>query len=145
MLLNDDQALEAARTAKRVAVVGMTDGSKPGRASFDIPDTLQRRGYEVFPVNPRIESALGVKAVPSVKDLGVVPDIVDVFRRPEDIPAVADDLLAVPKEKRAKVVWLQTGISHPESEARLEAAGYRVVADRCLGVYAARAGRQVLH
>jgi predicted CoA-binding protein len=143
MPLDDSQALEAARQAKIVAVVGMTDGSKPGRASFDIPDTLHKRGYTVLPVNPRIESALGVKAVASVQDLTVVPDIVDVFRRPEDIPAVVDDLLAVPKEKRAKLVWLQTGISHAESEARLEAAGYQVVADRCLGVYAARAGRQV--
>jgi predicted CoA-binding protein len=140
-MLTDEQALEAARNAKVVAVVGMTDGSKPGRASYDIPDMLQKRGYTVLPVNPRIEAALGVKAVASVGDLDVVPDIVDVFRRPEDIPAVADELLAVPKEKRAKLVWLQTGISHPESEARLEAAGYQVVADRCLGVFAARAGR----
>jgi predicted CoA-binding protein len=102
---------------------------------------LQKRGYTVLPVNPRIEASLGVKAVASLGELSVVPDIVDVFRRPEDIPAVADELLALPPEKRAKLVWLQTGISHPESEARLEAAGYKVVADRCLGVFAARAGR----
>jgi uncharacterized protein len=141
MPLTDAQALEAARSAKTVAVVGMTDGSKPGRASFDIPQMMQQRGITVLPVNPRITEALGVKAVGSVQELGVVPDIVDVFRRPEDIPAVAEELLAVPKEKRAKLVWLQTGITHPESEAKLEAAGYQVVSDRCLGVYVARAGR----
>lgn len=141
MPFNDAQALEAARTMKVVAVVGMTDGSKPGRASFEIPEMLQQRGVTVLPVNPRIEAALGVKSVASVQALTVVPDIVDVFRKPEDIPAVAEDLLAVPKEKRAKLVWLQTGITHPESEAKLEAAGYQVVSDRCLGVYAARAGR----
>jgi predicted CoA-binding protein len=140
-MLNDEQALNAAREAKVVAVVGMTDGSKPGRASFDIPQMLQKRGITVLPVNPKISEALGVKAAAALQDLTVVPDIVDVFRRPEDIPAVADELLALPPEKRAKVVWLQTGISHPESEARLEAGGYQVVSDRCLGVYAARAGR----
>jgi predicted CoA-binding protein len=140
-MLTDQEALQAAREAKVVAVVGMTDGSKPGRASFDIPEMLHKRGYTVLPVNPKISEALGVKAVASVQDLSVVPDIIDVFRRPEDIPSVAEDLLAVPKEKRAKLVWLQTGISHPEAEAKLEAAGYQVVSDRCLGVFAARAGR----
>ena len=141
MPLNDAQALEAARNAKVVAVVGMTDGSKPGRASYDIPVMMQQRGIRVLPVNPRISGSLGVKAVPSLQELSEVPDIVDVFRRPEDIPEVAADLLAVPKEKRAKLVWLQTGITHPESEAKLEAAGYQVVSDRCLGVYVARSGR----
>jgi predicted CoA-binding protein len=140
-MLTDEQALEAARAAKVVAVVGMTDGSKPGRASYDIPAMMQKRGYTLLPVNPRIESALGVKSVASVADLEQVPDIVDVFRRSEDIPALAQELLALPKEKRAKLVWLQTGISHPEAQAQLEAGGYQVVADRCLGVFAARAGR----
>lgn len=140
-MLTDEQALEAARKAKTVAVVGMTDGSKPGRASFDIPAMMQKRGYTVLPVNPRITEALGVKSVSTLQELSAVPDIVNVFRRPEDIPAVADELLALPKEKRAPLVWLQTGISHPESEARLEAGGYQVVADKCLGVFAARAGR----
>ena len=143
-MLSDEEALKAAREAKVVAVVGMTDGSKPGRASFDIPQMLQVRGYKVLPVNPRIEQALGVKSVAALADLDVVPDIVDVFRKAEDVPAVADELLALAPEKRAKLVWLQTGIRHPESEARLEAAGYQVVADRCLGVYAARAGRQAV-
>ncbi len=140
-MLSDAEALEAARTAQVVAVIGMTDGSKPGRASFDIPARLQAHGYTVLPVNPKISEALGVKAVAQVGDLEVVPDIVNVFRRSEDIPAVAEELLALPLAKRAKLVWLQTGITHPEAEAKLEAAGYQVVADRCLGVFAARVGR----
>jgi predicted CoA-binding protein len=140
-MLDDQQALQVAREAKTVAVIGMTDGKKPGRASFEIPQMLQKRGIRVIPVNPAISEALGEKAVAEIKDLDLVPDIVDVFRKPEAIPEIADALLALPKEKRAKTVWLQTGISHPESEARLEAGGYQVVSDRCLGVYAARAGR----
>jgi len=141
MPLDDAKALEVARGAKVVAVVGMTDGSKPGRASFEIPQMMQQRGIRVLPVNPMIQQALGEKAVPALKDLGVKPDVVDVFRRSEAIPELADELLALPAEKRARVVWLQTGISHPEAEARLEAGGYQVVSDRCLGVYVARSGR----
>jgi predicted CoA-binding protein len=140
-MLNDREALEVAAKAKVVAVIGMTDGKKPGRASYDIPVMMQERGIRVLPVNPKITESLGEKAVAEPKDLDLVPDIYDVFRKPEDIPAVADSILAVPKEKRARVVWLQTGITHPESEARLEAAGFEVVSDRCLGVYVARAGR----
>ena len=124
-----------------VAVVGMTDGKKPGRPSFEIPQMMQARGIRVLPVNPMITESLGEKAVASLKELSVVPEVVDVFRKPESIPELADELLALAPEKRAKVVWLQTGISHPEAEARLEAGGYQVVSDRCLGVYVARAGR----
>lgn len=141
MLLNDQQSLQAAHDAKIVAVVGMTDGSKPGRASFEIPQMMQQHGVRVIPVNPMIKSALGEPAVGSLAELSVVPDIVDIFRKPEAIPEIADELLALPKEKRAKIVWLQTGIRHPESELRLEASGYQVVADRCLGVYVSRSGR----
>jgi predicted CoA-binding protein len=140
-MLTDEQALDVARSAKVVAVVGMTDGSKPGRPSFDIPEMMQKRGIKVLPVNPMIQQALGEKAYARLADLPVVPDVVDVFRRPEAIPEVADELIALPKEKRPKVVWIQTGIRHPESEARLEAEGFQVIADRCMGVYVARSGR----
>ena len=140
-MLSDAEALEVARTTQVVAVVGMTDGSKPGRPSYDIPKMVQARGIRVLPVNPLIKEALGEPAVARLADLAVVPDLVDVFRRPEAIPELADELLALPPAKRPKTVWLQTGISHPESEARLEAAGYKVVSDKCLGVLVARSGR----
>jgi uncharacterized protein len=140
-MLSDAEALEVARTTQVVAVVGMTDGSKPGRPSFDIPKMVQARGIRVLPVNPLIKGALGESAVARLADLAVVPDLVDVFRRPEAIPELADELLALPPEKRPKTVWLQTGITHPESEARLEAGGYEVVSDKCLGVLVARSGR----
>jgi predicted CoA-binding protein len=140
-MLNEEEALEVARSCAVVAVVGMTDGTKPGRPSFEIPQMLQRRGIKVLPVNPQIREALGEPAVARLADLAVVPDVVDVFRRPEAIPELADELLALPEDRRPKVVWLQTGITHPASEARLEIGGYRVVADKCLGVLVARSGR----
>lgn len=141
MPLDDPQALEAARNAQVVAVLGMTDGAKPGRASFEIPQMMQQRGIKVLPVNPMIQAALGERAVPALADLAMVPDIVDVFRRSDAIPEVARELLALPPAQRPKLVWLQTGITHPQAEADLEAGGYQVVSDRCLGVYVARSGR----
>lgn len=141
MPLDDAQSLDLARRAKLVAVLGMTDGSKPGRASYDIPVRLQRAGMQLIPVNPMIENALGLPSLKSLADLPAGVEILDVFRRSDAIPEIADELIALPKAQRPQSVWLQTGISHPEAEARLESAGYQVVSDRCLGVYVARAGR----
>ena len=141
MPMTDAQALELARTVKTVAVLGMTDGSKPDRPSFEIPKMLQARGIEVTPVNPMIESALGRPSLKALKDLPAGIEVLDVFRRSDAIPAIADELLALPQAQRPKTLWLQSGISHPESEELLEQAGFGVVSDRCLGVYVARAGR----
>jgi hypothetical protein len=93
---------------------------------------------KIIPVNPHIQSSLGEKAVATIKDLSVKVDILDVFRRPDVIPTLVDEILALPVEKRPQVVWLQTGITHPEAEAKLEKAGLKVVSDACLGVIAAR-------
>jgi len=141
MNVTDEEAMRIAREANDVAVIGMTDGSKPGRASFEIPQRLQKAGIKVHPINPRIEAALGEKAVAAPADLDHVPDIYDVFRAPDAIPQVADELLALPEAHRKAVVWLQTGITHPEAEKKLEDAGFKVVSDRCLGVLVALSGR----
>jgi predicted CoA-binding protein len=126
---------------RTVAVLGMTDGSKPGRASFEIPQMLQQRGIKIIPVNPTIDSALGEPSLKSLAELPAGVEVLDVFRRSEAIPGIAEELLALPAAQRPGTVWLQSGITHPEAEARLEQGGYQVVSDRCLGVYVARAGR----
>jgi predicted CoA-binding protein len=138
-MITEQAMLEAVRQARTVAVVGATDGKKPGRASYEIPAQLQRRGMKLYPINPTLKEALGEPCLASVAELPLRVDILDVFRRPEAIPALADELLALLPEKRPKLVWLQSGITHPEAEARLEAAGFQVVSDACLGVVAARA------
>jgi hypothetical protein len=140
-LLTESQIESIVREARVIAVVGMRNASHSDRAAFLIPEMLKKRGYRVIPVNPKIHSSLGEKAYSSIADLPVVPDILDVFRRIEVIPALTDEILALPMKKRPPVVWLQSGITHPESEKRLEAAGFQVVSDRCLGVYAARLKR----
>jgi uncharacterized protein len=138
MNVAEAEMLEIARTAKTVAVEGMQDEKKMDRPAYQIPAMLQERGMKIYPVNPNIQSSLGEKAYPSIKDVPVKVDILDVFRRPDVIPALAEELIALPDEKRPKVVWLQSGITHPEAEAKLEKAGFKVVSDACLGVIASR-------
>ena len=138
MNVTEAEALKIARDAKTVAVVGMQDEARSDRAAYTIPAMLQARGVKVIPVNPKIASSLGEKALKDLSELPGPPDILDVFRRSETIPELADEILALPAGKRPKVIWLQSGITHPEAEARLEAAGFKVVSDACLGVFAAR-------
>ena len=138
MNVSESEMLEIARTAKTVAVEGMQDEAKMDRPAYTIPASLKDRGMKVYPVNPHIQSSLGEKAYAALKDVPVKVDILDVFRRPDVIPALADEIIALPEEKRPKVVWLQSGITHPEAEAKMEKAGLKVVSDACLGVIAAR-------
>jgi len=138
MNATEDEILEIARTAKSVAVEGMQDEKKMDRPAYQIPAMLQERGMKIYPVNPNIQSSLGEKAYAAIKDVPVKVDILDVFRRPDVIPALADELIALPPEKRPKVIWLQSGITHAEAEAKLEKAGFKVVSDACLGVIASR-------
>ena len=138
MNVSEAEMIEIVKTAKTVAVEGMQDESKMDRAAYQIPAMLKERGMKLYPVNPHIQSSLGEKAVAAIKDVPVKVDILDVFRRPDVIPALAEEILALPEEKRPKVVWLQTGITHADAEAKLEKAGIKVVSDTCLGVIASR-------
>lgn len=142
MTTDDKQILQIVRDAKTVAVYGMQDESKSDRAAYSVPQALHGRGYEIYPVNPTIQSSLGLRAYARLADLPIAPDILDVFRRSELIDGVADEILALPAARRPKTVWLQSGVTQPAAEAKLMAAGMEVVSDRCLAVYAARAGVQ---
>jgi hypothetical protein len=126
------------RAARVVAVLGMKDDARAGEPAIEIPRLLVARGLEVIPVNPTIASALGRTAFARIADVPVAFDLLDVFRRSERIPEIADEILALPPERRPRVVWLQSGIRHETAAARLHAAGITVVQDACLGVLAAR-------
>ena len=138
-VVTDEKALAAiVREARSVAVIGMVDERKADRPAFTIPEMCRKTGLHVIPVNPRIESSQGLRAYP---DLASVPepfDLVDVFRRSEEVEPHADEVLALPPERRPKVFWMQSGIRNDAAAAKLTAAGITVVMDRCLGVYAAR-------
>jgi len=122
-----DEALrQILSNASTIAVVGAS--SKPDRSSHGIMRRLQQVGYRVVPVNPNETEVLGEQAYPSLKDVPIKIDIVDVFRRPEFTPAIADDAVAV----GAKVLWLQSGIENEDAAARAKAGGLSVVMDACL-------------
>ncbi len=136
--MTEQEALQVVKDAKTVAVYGMQNETQMDRPAYLIPAMLKERGLKLYPINPKIESSLGEKALASLKDLPLAVDILDVFRRSDAIPELADEIIALPFEKRPKVVWLQTGISHLVAEAKLEQAGFKVMSDACLGVFASR-------
>ena len=121
-----------------VAVVGMKDESQEDTAAYQIPRMLIEHGLKVIPVNPKIETSLGLKAYPSLAAYGKAVDLVDVFRAPPAVGPLAEEVLALPVSNRPKVFWMQSGIRHEEAAIKLADAGIRVVMDACLGVYVSR-------
>jgi len=123
-----DQDLKQILTnAKTIAIVGAS--SSPDRPSHGIMQRLQRVGYRVIPINPRETEVLGEKAYATLADAPGPIDIVDVFRRAEDTPAIADEAV----KAGAKTLWLQSGISSEDAAARAKAGGLTVVMDACIG------------
>ena len=114
------------KQTKTIAVVGLSD--KPDRDSYQVAAYLQQQGYRIIPVNPRAKEVLGEKAYPSLRDVPEPVDVVDIFRRSEDVPPIVDDAIAI----GAKVVWMQSGIVNEEAAARAEAAGLKVIMDACM-------------
>jgi predicted CoA-binding protein len=135
---SDDELSEIVRSMKVVAVVGMKDERKADEPAYTIPRMLRQRGVRVIPVNPTIASSLGEPSRARLADVDERVDVVDVFRRIDVIDALADEIVALPPDRRPPVVWMQSGIRHEGAAAKLDAAGIRVVMDRCLGVYTAR-------
>ncbi len=111
---------------KRIAVVGISN--KEDRASHGIAKFLISHGFEVFGVNPALKEALGRPVFASLAEVPGPIDVVDVFRRSEAVPAIADEAIAV----GAKTLWLQEGVVHEEAALRARAAGLEVVMDRCI-------------
>ena len=117
--------LDSART---IAVVGLS--SKPDRPSYEVASYLQDHGYRIIPINPNEHEVLGERAYPSLHDVPahIAIDVVDVFRRPEATPAVAEEAAAV----GAKILWLQLGIVNDDAARIAEEAGLAVVMDLCM-------------
>jgi uncharacterized protein len=113
---------------RTVAVVGLS--SKPNRPSHDVAAYLQRHGYRIVPVNPNEDDVLGERAYRSLVEIpdDLAIDVVDVFRRSEETPAVARDAVAI----GAKVLWLQEGIANEEAYRIATAAGLEVIMGVCI-------------
>jgi predicted CoA-binding protein len=137
-LTTEQELATVARGMRVVAVVGMRDERKGDLPGHTVPRRLQGLGVRVVPVNPNITAALGEKAWPDLASVPDAFDVVDVFRRVEAIASVADQVLALPPERRPAVVWLQSGLRDDASTRRLIAGGVDVVQDACLGVLSGR-------
>jgi predicted CoA-binding protein len=124
---SDAELKQLLTDATTIAMVGAS--SNPDKASHGIMQRLQSVGYRVIPVNPRETEVLGERSYPSLIDVPERIDIVDVFRRAEDTPGIADDAVTI----GAKALWLQTGIVNEEAAARATAGGLIVVMDACIG------------
>jgi predicted CoA-binding protein len=134
MPLHGDRELrELLASTRTIAVLGIKAGENED--AFRVPRYLQRHGFAIRPVSPKLAEVLGERAVTSLGQLAEPVDMINVFRAPANIPAHVDEILAM--KHRPKSVWLQLGIAHP-STAKLEAAGIAVVEDRCLMVEHAR-------
>jgi predicted CoA-binding protein len=123
-----DAIKEILKNARTIAVVGLS--ADPTRVSNRVSRYMQEEGFKIIPVNPTITEALGEKAYASLKDIPVPVDIVNVFRRSEDVPPVADDAIAI----KAKVLWMQQGIINMPAAAKAESAGLYVIMDSCIMV-----------
>jgi predicted CoA-binding protein len=119
-------------TAKTIAIVGLS--KQELRASHFVGYYLKRHGYQVIPVNPRESAILGEPSFPSLREVPVPVDVVNVFRAPEAVPAIANDAVAI----GAKALWCQFTVISEEGTRIAEAGGLAVVVDRCLKVEHAR-------
>ena len=135
MPINSDEGIrDLLNDTKTIALVGASPD--PERASHAVMRYMIDRGYRVFPVNPTETEILGMKVYPSLKDIPEPVDMVDIFRRSELAGAVCDEAIAI----GAKSVWLQLRVIDEEAAKRCEAAGLKVVMDRCPAIDMPRLG-----
>ena len=127
MLLDDLPAIKKLlATARTIAVVGLSP--KESRPSNMVARYLIEAGHTIIPVNPGQEEILGLNCYPDLGSIPVPVDIVDIFRRSEDVPPIVAESIAI----GAKAVWMQEGVVHAEAARTAQAAGVLVVMDRCL-------------
>lgn len=117
---------EILKKYRTIAVVGLSND--PARASLSVAKYLQDHGYRIIPVNPDETEVLGEKAYPDLESVPEPVEIVDLFKRSEQVPPFVDAAVKI----GAKVVWMQSGISNPEAAAKARAAGLEVIEDTCI-------------
>jgi len=123
---SEKEMKEILLSAKTVASVGLS--SNPAKESFGIVQYLKDQGYRIIPVNPTATEIMGEKAYPDLASIPDKVDVVQVFRKPEDVPPVVDDAIKI----GAKVVWMQEGVVHEGAAQKAREAGLQVVMDACM-------------
>ena len=129
---DSDKLRRILRSSRTIAVVGLS--AHWHRPSYFAAKYMQDHGYRVIPVNPMYAEVLGEKCYKSVRDIPEPVDMVDCFRKSEEIPALAEDAIAI----GAKVLWMQLGVRNAEARRRAEAAGLEVVENHCVKIEHAR-------
>jgi len=122
----DDAIAELLQSAHKIAVVGLS--SSPLRPSHGVAAYMQSHGYKIIPVNPEITNALGETAYPSLLDVPEKIDIVDIFRRSENVPPVVDQAIQL----KVRAIWMQEGVVNNQAAEKARRAGIFVVMDRCI-------------
>ena len=123
---SDKEMKEILLSAKTVASVGLSANQE--KESYWIVSYLKEQGYRIIPVNPTVTEILGEKSYPDLSSIPDKVDVVQVFRKPEDVPPVVDEAIKI----GAKVVWMQEGISHEEAAKKAREAGLQVIMDACM-------------
>jgi len=124
--LADEDLKEILTSVKTVAVVGIS--TNPSRDSHKVAAYLKKNGYRVIPVNPGADEILGEKSYPDLLSINEPVDVVDVFRRPEFVPEIVDQAIKI----KAKVLWMQMGVSNEKAAEKARVAGITVVQDHCM-------------
>lgn len=124
--MDDEKIREILKDSRTIAVVGLSPN--PERDSYEVAEYLQEAGYRIIPVNPAADEILCEKAFPDLVSVPEKIDVVDIFRRPEHVPAVVDEAIRI----GAKTVWMQLGVIHEEAARKAADAGLDVVMDRCM-------------
>jgi predicted CoA-binding protein len=132
-----DPVLEILKKYKTIAVVGLS--SNPARPSYGVTEYMQSAGFRIIPVNPNETEVLGEKSYARLEEVPEKIEIVDVFRRAENVPTVVESAIRV----GAEVVWMQLGIEHAAAAERGRAAGLVVVEDACIFVEHRRRVKQL--
>lgn len=125
-MYSDTKLKEILSSAKTIASVGLSSNQE--KDSYWVVAYLQEQGYRVIPVNPTATEILGEKSYPNLSAVPEKVDIVQIFRKPEDVPPVVDEAIQI----GAKVVWMQEGISHEGAAQKAREAGLEVVMDACM-------------
>ncbi len=126
--MKDEDLKETLKNCKTIAVVGLSP--KEDRPSYRVAEYLQAKGYRIIPVRPDGEKILGEKVYRSLLEIpeAIQIDVVDIFRKSEDVPPVVDEAI----QRGAKFIWMQEGVIHLEACEKAQKAGLKVVMDRCM-------------
>lgn len=126
--MSDEQMKQILKNAKTIAVIGLANSAL--RPSYGVAGYMQQHGYRIIPVNPMIEESLGETSYKSLHDIpkDIKIDIVDVFRRPDAVPGIVDQVI----ELNLPVLWLQETVVHEQAAEKASKAGVSVIMDRCI-------------